>query len=136
VNDTVKKTALLMLGATAPGEVVAARNALLRLAKTRQWDIHKLADAFNRALAVPEARQTNGHANGRANERARQREEENEEEISPQEMAAYCAEWDERRHGLTDKERDFVHDMMDWRYPTEKQRAWLTKIYQRAKRFG
>jgi hypothetical protein len=44
-------------------------------------------------------------------------------------MAAYC-----NRHSdqLTDKERDFIATMLEWRRrPSEKQEKWLCDIYAR-----
>jgi hypothetical protein len=35
---------------------------------------------------------------------------------------------------LSEKEQQFVQDMIDWRYPSEKQLAWLKKIYARMTR--
>ena len=41
------KTFLLMLSATSPGEIVAARDALLRLAQAKGRDVHSLARALD-----------------------------------------------------------------------------------------
>ena len=45
-----------------------------------------------------------------------------------QRMAAFChARW----HRLSQRDRDFVRSMLNWRDPTEKQKDWLTSIYAR-----
>jgi hypothetical protein len=46
VNGQVHKTLLLMLRADAPGEVVAARDALLRIAETGKLDAYDLTAAI------------------------------------------------------------------------------------------
>jgi hypothetical protein len=43
-KDTLKQALLTLLSATHPGEVMAAREAVLRIAKRQGMDMHKLAD--------------------------------------------------------------------------------------------
>src|SRR5262245_26737808 len=47
MDDTFKQVFLTMLSATLPGEAIAARDALIRLARKRGIDIHVLADRIN-----------------------------------------------------------------------------------------
>jgi hypothetical protein len=51
-------------------------------------------------------------------------------------MACECHATCER---LSEREADFVADMVTWtsfREPTEKQKAWLSSIYRRVRRYG
>src|SRR5262245_11873449 len=113
-RDKLRKTCLLMLRSTIAGETMAARDALLRLAQSDGFGPHELTDAF-----VSGAQKVNGgHTNGA--------------EISTREMAQRCLDRQERGEAfLSDKERKFLNDMTAWRKPTEKQIAWLEKIYAR-----
>jgi len=45
-SERLHKIFLLLLSATSPGEVFAARNAMVRIAEEEQADIHDLAKAF------------------------------------------------------------------------------------------
>jgi hypothetical protein len=119
--DKLRQTLLLMLSSSHTGEIVAARDAILRLAKTQRYDLHNLADALIRGLAIANKSKPNG---------SRARAQEN---ISSQQMAQCCMDWDDLHHRFSDKERDFVEDMVNWRHPTEKQLAWLKKIYTRTR---
>jgi hypothetical protein len=45
-----------------------------------------------------------------------------------QKMAAFChARW----HLLSDRDREFVRSMLNWREPSERQKDWLASIYAR-----
>jgi hypothetical protein len=45
-----------------------------------------------------------------------------------QKMAAFChARW----HRLSDRDREFVRSMLNWREPSERQKDWLASIYAR-----
>jgi hypothetical protein len=109
-----------MLSATHAGEVMAARDAVVRLARAQRYDVHKLADAFNVALRGNGRAQANGRAH--------------DDELSHLEMAERLQEWDDVRRWLTEKERKFVDDMAGWNHPTEKQEKWLRSLYARALR--
>ena len=61
--DKLHKTFLLMLDTTSPGEIVAARDALVRLARTEGHDVHSLA----RALVL--SRKPNGGAGAKDSEK-------------------------------------------------------------------
>jgi hypothetical protein len=115
VDDKLHKTVLLMLRATLPGEIAAARDALLRLAKEGKRDAHALADVLAKALTV-RARTTNG------------------EDLSTRDMAIFIWKMHERGVHLSEKEAQFVDDMIDWHRPTQKQADWLKSIYARVKR--
>src|SRR5262245_12638370 len=105
-----------MLGKDAAGEALSARDALIRMCKSQDRDMHDLAGAFIAALAAAPKR-TNGA------------------KVAPDYMASFCLNENERLPGLlSPKELEFVHDMLSWKRPTEKQLAWLEKIYQRAVR--
>ncbi len=115
VVDKLHKAFLLMLSATSTGEIVAARDAMVRLAKIEKCDVHDLA----RSLILN--RKPNGSAPP------------NPDEGSTREMATFC--WDERGCAhLSEKELKFVQDMMIWRKPSEKQIDWLRSIYAKVKR--
>ena len=105
--EKLRKAALLMLGSMHSGEVMAARDAMLRIV---ELDIHKLATAFTEAVA----------SRG--------------EELSHQETARAILDWALMGRKLSEKERMFVGDMVDWRYPSAKQIDWLRKIYERMRR--
>jgi hypothetical protein len=118
--DKLRQTALLMLSATHAGEVMAARDAVVRLARARRYDVHRLADAFNTALRGNGHAQANGH--------------DDDDELSHRKMAERLQEWDDVRRWLTEKERKFVDDMAGWNRPTEKQETWLKSLYARGLR--
>jgi hypothetical protein len=119
MTDKLHKAFLLMLSATSSGEVVAARNAVVRLAQTRKHDVHSLA----RALDL--GRTPRGGASAKDGEN-----------LDTAVMAYFCWEMFERGAHLSEKEQKFVDDMIDWRKPTQKQIDWLKSIYERLKRAG
>jgi hypothetical protein len=115
MTDKVRKTFLLMLSATSPGEIVAARDALVRLAQTKKYDVHSLA----RALDLNKSRAPGA------------------EKPTTREMATHCwEEFDSGNATLSEKEQKFVREMMHWRKPTEKQVEWLESIYERIEQAG
>jgi hypothetical protein len=106
MSDKLQKALLLMLRASIPGEVVAARDSVLRLARMGP---HELTSAL---LIGVNSRAGHG-------------------EITSQEMASRCVDWHLRNGGLSEKEAKFVNEMTNWRKPTEKQTDWLKSIYER-----
>jgi hypothetical protein len=107
VSDKLQKAFLLMMRSTIPGETMAARDAVLRLAER---------DAFALAIAL-----VDGIVASREKPAAR-------------DMAQRC--WAMHLNGalLSEKERKFVSDMLTWGKPSEKQLDWLSKIYDRMRR--
>jgi hypothetical protein len=108
VSDKVRKAFLLLLSATAPGEIVAARDALVRLALAEKRDVHMLADVLT----------LRGDAG---------------KPPSPCEMATHCWDMFEQGARLSEKEQKFVNEMRTWAKPSPKQIDWLTSIYGRMK---
>jgi hypothetical protein len=115
MDSKLRKTVLLMLSSQHAGEILAARDAVLKIAKTLRLDIHSLTTAFGLALQIPPRGSRSG-------------------EISHQEMAMRIADWDEMGGALPERERKFVHEMTGWGRPSEKQLTWLKAIYARAQR--
>lgn len=110
VELKLHKTLLLLLCSTIPGEVVAARDALLRLAGIGP---HELAARL-----------------------LKERPKEKPKWQAPpppehQRMAQEILAWQVEGGRLSAAEQGFITDMLDWKRPTEKQMAWLEKIYQR-----
>jgi hypothetical protein len=97
-----------LLASDKDGEVVAAARALGRSLQTVGADFHDLARMVERS-------NYNGH------------------DHDYQRMAQFCAD---RSEVLKPNERAFVQDMISWRNPSEKQIAWLTRIYERLARMA
>jgi hypothetical protein len=116
--DKLRKAFVLMLGSDKPGEVAAARDAVLRLAQSEQCGLHELAAALiagmKKAKSVAERAQ--------------------EECYSHIEMAQHILDWFDCGGHLSEREQEFVQDMLEWRSPSEKQMAWLRKLYRRTGR--
>jgi|SRR5262249_11497623 len=108
--DKLQKAFLLMMRSTVPGETMAARDAVARLAQSEGRDVFALAIALVDGLAA------------------------SQEKPSTRDMAQRC--WAMFLDGdhLSEKERKFVQDMIGWRSPSEKQTAWLATIYARMQR--
>ena len=119
MTDKLNKMFLLLLSATEQGEVVAARDAMLRFARTRKHDMYSLA----RALVLD--REPKGNAGTKDSDK-----------LGIPEMAYFCWEMFEQGGHLSEKEQKFVNDMIGWRRPTQKQIDWLKSIYERLKRAG
>lgn len=113
-DSNLHKTMLLLLRATMPGEIVAARDALLRVIQAEKYDVHTVAHVLTGSLVE-------WKANGKKKPSTRQ-------------MAQFCTTMMEDGAHVSDKEKKFVEDMMSWRNPTEKQSHWLKSIYERLKR--
>jgi hypothetical protein len=112
--DKLRKAFVLLLGSDKPGEMAAARDAVLRLARNERCGLHELAAALIAGLKV---RSVGVRAQG--------------ERASHVEMAERILDWWECGGYLSEREQGFVEDMLEWRRPSEKQLAWLTKIYRR-----
>jgi hypothetical protein len=112
-SERLHKIFLLLLSATSPGEVFAARNAMVRIAEEEQADIHDLAKAFGVMTVVPL------EAPGTARE-----------------IAQWCLQqFDNGVPPRSEREREFIDDMaVRWGKPTEKQESWLASIYARLQR--
>jgi hypothetical protein len=112
MTDKLHKALLVMFSATAPGEVSAARDAVLRLAAAEKHDVHSLA-----ALVLSRKPQTGEKPGHRV-------------------MAEHCLEMFGRGMRLSEKELKFVTDMAGWHRPSQKQIDWLESIYTRLKGGG
>jgi len=103
-----------MLRASMAGEAIAARDAFLRIAEAKGLGPYELTAALLAGTGT----------NARV-----------EEHLGGKAMALHI--WDSYERAevrLSEKEREFVADMLDWNKPTEKQLAWLKKLYQRTVR--
>ena len=106
------KKLLRMLSSDTDGEVLAAASAIKRTLAAEGSDIHALADTLCR--------------NG------------------PKKSGDKGSDWhsiacDCQAHGLSQREQNFVADMVAWtafREPTQKQQAWLLSIHRRVGRHG
>jgi hypothetical protein len=113
--DKLRKAFVLMLGSNKPGEIVAARDAVLRLAQNEWCGLHELAAALIVGLKKVQG------AGAR----------EQQECASHVEMAESILDWVECGGHLSEREHEFVESMVEWHSPTERQMAWLQKIYRR-----
>jgi hypothetical protein len=113
--EKLRKAFVLLLGSDKPGEMAAARDAVLRLARIEQCGLHELAAAL--IVGLKQVRKAG----------ARPREE----CASHVEMAESILDWVDCGGRLSEREQQFVEDMVEWRRPSEKQMAWLQKIYRR-----
>jgi hypothetical protein len=109
-SERLRKLFLLLLSATSPGEVFAAREAMVRIVEGERADVHDLAKAFG---VVPlEAPKT------------------------AREVAQWCLQ--QFHNGIpprSGREREFISDMaVRWGEPTERQESWLASIYARLQR--
>jgi len=134
-----------LLASNRDGEVTAAARALNKTLLNASLDMHALADSIGSAngkkFSEEEARQIyfRGVEDGK-----RQAEREagpifhgvGDDEPSWHEIAVKCAAHPRLMH--SDSERKFVHDMVHRTVhggePTQKQAAWLRKIYARTQR--
>jgi hypothetical protein len=115
----LRKTFLLMLRSSVSGEALAARDAMLRIAGDAGYGPHELTDALIAIMqGAPKQTRTNG------------------EDLDHREMSARCWDWFEAGGHLSEKEQNFIHDMRDWRKPSEKQLKWLQNIFERVMRRG
>jgi hypothetical protein len=134
-NGRIQKILLLMLSATLPAEIIAARDALVKLLKEAGSDIHALVGQMN---GLSEAEMAKLYAAGfEAGMRAQQKQFGNEDFHNADGMptwdviARFCQQHGDR---LRDKERQFINDIVAktvWREPTAKQQKWLRSIFLR-----
>src|SRR6516164_6328751 len=102
MDSKFHKTILLMLLSSEPGEVMAAREAILRMGKSQKLDAHQLVSVMTQGLLAREIMD-------KANERAGA--------VSASEardIAQYC--WQQFEKGMpaaSERERRFVQDMMN-----------------------
>ena len=118
-SEKLKKFFLLLLSSDAAGEVIAARDAMMRLVKSNGGDLHELAQVLMDGL-TPQKEIV-------FVERAPS------PEAPARDIAKWCLEKIEQGAACYgQRERDFVRDMsMRWGEPTQKQRDWLAKIHAR-----
>jgi hypothetical protein len=135
-NERVQKVLLLMLSATIPAEIIAARDALVKLLREAGSDIHALVGQTN---GLSEAEMTKLYAAGfEAGMRAvEQKHFGNGDFYNTDGMPAwdlvarFCQRHSDR---LRDKERQFINDIAAktvWGEPTAKQQKWLRSIFHR-----
>lgn len=127
-DDKAAKALRLMLGSDKPGEVMAARDAFIRL---MGGDLHAVADRFfsrapNPQPAPPRARP----------QRAKTAEDEADAEAVREargvaaEILAAAA--DDPLVRLNQNETRFLHQMMNTKWPpSPKQRSWLFVIWDK-----
>jgi hypothetical protein len=98
------KMLLLLLCSNTPGEVMAARDALLRVAGIGP---HEFAASLLNKNETVRYEPSHDH----------------------QKMAGEILNWYDGGGYLRPNEVGFVTDMLDWEFPSDKQLAWLEKIY-------
>src|SRR5262245_5390202 len=118
-SEKLKKLFLMLLSSTADGEVVAARDAMMRLVKNTGSDLHGLAQVLVDGL-TPQTQIIF-------------KERPPSAELPARDIARWCLEqFNSGPLYYGEHEKTFVRDMsMRWGDPTEKQRAWLAKIHAR-----
>ena len=110
----------LMMSADAAGEVVNARDAIVRILKDEERDIHDLADVLVAGLD-PKQQEIVIYKPPSLNEPA-------------QDVAFWCLFQYEKRGFApqSSREIEFLRDMTRmWGTPTEKQSKWLAAIHNR-----
>jgi hypothetical protein len=132
---------LRLLSSDQAGEVIAAASAITRTLQAEGLDWHAIAEAVDGAKKFSESDALEiyqrGFQKGRDASEAERGFHSVGEDDHPSwhEIARECAAHPEK---LRENERDFVLDMQRWtvRYgePTEKQAAWLRKIYCRVRK--
>jgi hypothetical protein len=134
MDGRIQKVMLLMLSTNEPGEIVSARDTLLKLLRDSKTDIHDFVGLTNGLSQAEMQKLYNaGYANGL---RAGENKQFNGTDFCGvdglpnwEEMARYCQVNNSR---LNIKEHQFVNDMAArtiWREPTEKQAKWLKRIF-------
>jgi hypothetical protein len=115
--DKLRKTLLLMLLSPEPGEVMAAREAVLRMAKNQKLDPHQLALVMTKELVLREKGIT-------VDEMLRSMSQ-----AEARDIARYCWERSDEGRALSEREAAFVKDMMNCTYwPSAKQAKWLRSL--------
>jgi hypothetical protein len=117
--DKIKKLFLVLLSSSADGEVIGARNAIMRLVENSKSDLHALAQVLVDGL--------------KPRERIVYRVKPPSQEARAQDIAEWCLEQFDKGgvcHSVA--ERKFVQDMArKWGPLSPKQTAWLAKIRAR-----
>ena len=135
VGTTEKLEKLVrLLSSDKEGEVVAAARAIQRTLSNAGSDIHELAERIRGGkLSESEMRKIYeaGYEHGKDEGAAEKGFSDTTTGPSWLAMAQYCAE---HSRGLSDWERNFVEEMIDWRRPSEKQLVILRRIYATQKR--
>lgn len=129
-DDKAAKALRLMLGSDKPGEVMAARDAFIRL---MGGDIHAIADRFSAVNVSPAKQQVRAHKTA---QRPRSAEDEADAEAIKEargvaaEILAAAA--DDPSVRLNQNEIRFLHQMKNTKWPpSPKQRAWLFIIWDK-----
>lgn len=134
LHDALPKLTMLIprLASDSDGEVVATVSAIRRVLKSNQCDLHDMAAAlmapqpqsqhFNAKRAKPQHKPQQQHHDYSSAEPA----------VDWDEVIAFCLD---RAGQLGEREYDFVVSMegnlAQWGRPTEKQGAWLLRIFAR-----
>jgi hypothetical protein len=136
-NGRIQKVLLLMLSATAPGEIIAARDTLVRLLKEDGSDIHALVGHTN-GLSEAEMKKLFDAGYDAGLQAAEQKQFGAEDfhniDGTPEwgAVARFCQYRGDR---LRANELEFVNDMAaraEWgREPTPKQEKWLRSIFKK-----
>jgi hypothetical protein len=118
-SEKLRKLFLVLLSSTSDGEVISARNAMMRLVQSTGADLHGLAQVLVDGL-VPQRH-------------TMFKERPPSAELPARDIARWCFEqFENGALCYGEHEKSFVRDMsMRWGNPTEKQRAWLAKIHAR-----
>lgn len=122
-DDRAIKALRLMLGSDKPGEVMAARDAFLRLSG---GDLHAIVDRFSASTGP----QLTAHHSPRSREPVRTAEDNADAEAikEARELAAeiLAAAADDPSVRLNPNEERFLRQMKNAKWPpSQKQRAWL-----------
>jgi hypothetical protein len=127
-----------LLSSDKEGEVVAAAHAIKRTLANAGSDIHELAERIkggklseSQMRKIYEAGYDAGVKDEKSTAETNIKFADVDEPSSHVDMARFCAE---HSRGLSDWERNFVEEMIDWRRPSEKQLVILRRIYATQKR--
>jgi hypothetical protein len=114
--EKLAKIFRLLLSATSPGEVVAARDAMLSLINGHKMDLHDLAAVLVKGFNPPVLYKPPSI------------------EEPACDVAAWCL-YQFERNGIRPRdarEHQFIRDMARrWGPPSEKQKKWLAAIHNR-----
>jgi hypothetical protein len=123
-TDRLAKLFRLMMAATSAGEVVNARDGIVRILKTEHQDIHDLANVLLLGLQPPPPPVVVASPSVDA---------------SACDIAAWCIVQLKLNPKLPcePREREFLDDMSQrWGEPTDRQAKWLSAIHNRLIRLG
>lgn len=109
---------LLMLSSGSDGEVVNAARAIDRTLRTAGADWHDLTGLLATPAPRPQTKTP--------------RDDDSTDASDWRVMRTFC---ERRSDFLSAREKEFIADLKYWRgHLTQKQRAWLTAIYERLQR--